>query len=457
MSDGGVSVVGFAEGFAAARSGKLFKDDLLLEIDNQFVGDDLAWAQGLLRGPHKSSVVLKIRRSTERVLLLHRRHLLSKLVSMVAPLRRVMVHVLRVCSREQERERQKERQRQKDRQRDKHSSSSSESNKQAAAAADKGASEKKKVAAAASSLMFRYNTEAQTGLIEQVELDPLLCNLLCNYELRLFGCCTLPGLSTAVANALALLPESEAHRMSPRELEAAAESHTVGYLLEQLELMLTEQQAACSLASVSYEDLVYLSRDLLQQEVIQKLNHLRVRFLRQHVPDALARQINSNQLTGMMTYGFILNRVRDYPDGSQGLLAVRPTVRPQSGGRLDIRRRSRVPGRAGGSVEGPGDDMFKVSFADLDRLLGLPLRVLLQMGQEPPRSLSAAQIERARIVFGLEKKGMVYMSHPTFRTLAPDAAAHAAMHVLRSELAANFAYSKRAADNFDSKSAGAWV
>jgi len=39
--------------------------------------------------------------------------------------------------------------------------------------------------------MFYYNAATHTALIHKMHLDPLLCEFLRNYELRLFGCSTL--------------------------------------------------------------------------------------------------------------------------------------------------------------------------------------------------------------------------------------------------------------------------
>lgn len=378
-SDEGLVVIGFVSGFAATKSGQLSKGDVLLEIDGHYVGDDLAEVQGKLQGAKGTFVTLKMRRSTERVLMIQRRHILSTLLATVKPLRRVMVHVMRTCALQAQ------------------------------------LYQKKMHAPAVSLAMFHFNPEAHTGMIGNMQLDPLLCDFLRNYEMRLFGYSSLGVLNASAVNVLSLMPEIESQRTSALDLEYSLQSTVIQYLVEQLELMLTTH-AHFRMASISYDDFVYLYRDVVTQDIMKKLNPIRTEFLRRHVPDAISHMLRVEQLTVMMTYRFAINREPQFADkgaaggggGSGGLSGAGAGVRPQSG-RVDVRRRSR-----GGRMEVYQDSMFKLSYADLDRLLDLPVSFFLQMGQDPPRSVTAPEIACARVVYGLEKKGGVFVPNQPF-------------------------------------------
>jgi hypothetical protein len=155
--------------------------------------------------------------------------------------------------------------------------------------------------------MFHYNAAARTGYIEKMQLDALLCDFLRNYELRLFGFSSLAQLSAHAMNVLALLPDAVSHRLSERDMEYAMHSTTIGFLVEQLERKLV-RDAAFYMPSICIEDFVYLYRDLVKQDVLKILDPERTRFLRLHVPDAIVRQLNADQLLTMITFGFVLNR-----------------------------------------------------------------------------------------------------------------------------------------------------
>ena len=199
-SDEGVSITGFVRGCAAANSNSLLKGDVLVEIDGQLVGDELVQVEKLLSGDQGSVVTVKVKRSTVRVLLMHRRDLLSRLVAAVKPLRRVLLHVIRACAQQV-----------------------------------RDLPQRSAPAPSPSlSAVFRYNAAADTGFVDKLGLDPMLCSILLNYELQLFGASTLNGLDAYVLKALALLPAAEAQRLSARDVEYSVQSKTIRYFVEQL-------------------------------------------------------------------------------------------------------------------------------------------------------------------------------------------------------------------------------
>jgi len=387
-SDQGISVTRVVSGLSAAKSNLVNKDDVLLEVDGQFAANEMSLVEEQLRGPTGSSVKLKLRRSTVHVLVMHRRHILSGLLHSLQPLRRVITQVVRafaLCKQTQEQR----------------------------AAADKRAM-----------TMFHYNTAARTGYIEKMQLDALLCDFLRNYELRLFGFSSLAQLSAHAMNVLALLPDAVLHRLSERDLEYAMRSTTIGFLVEQLERKLV-RDAAFYMPSICLEDFVYLCRDLVKQDVLKILDPERTRFLRLHVPDAIVRQLNADQLLTMIEFGFVLNRDHLTNDAQGDAAKGRDSdvrARPLSGRRVDPRLRRTGGGRGGSGpvADGYQDNMFRISYADLDRMLELPVALLMQMGQDPPRSLPAVEVEKAKTVCGRERKGLIFVEYQPFMTATLD-------------------------------------
>ena len=188
MCDDGIAVQGLVMGHAAARSNALRKDDVLLEIDGRFVGNDPDEVARQLRGVWGTTVALKLKRSTARVLLVHRQRILSRLVATMKPLRKVMIVLMRTCALRAQQFRDE----------DVHGVRSASFN------------------------MFHYNADAGTGLIAKMQLDPRMSDLLHNLELRLFGSSSLSALNTYVLNVLALMPEEDSLRLSQHQQRAAA-------------------------------------------------------------------------------------------------------------------------------------------------------------------------------------------------------------------------------------------
>lgn len=184
-----------------------------------------------------------------------------------------------------------------------------------------------------------------------------------------------------------------------------------------------------------------------------RLTAERASFLRLHAPDAIARQINATQLSTMMTYAFILNRNPPLSlpaEGGSGRLggasakeSLKSVVLVTSAAaviagslegtmsvssRKDVRRRrsrdSRSSGRGGAGLsaqaDGYDENMFKVSFSNLDRILAFPLVLFLQMAEEPSRPLDPSEVEAAKVVFGLDRKGSVSEKVEPFMGCRPD-------------------------------------
>lgn len=233
------------------------------------------------------------------------------------------------------------------------------------------------------------------------------------------GPLTLVRLSASVVNTLALLPEEESRRLAARDVEFALRSQAIGYFVGQLARKLAPGGSSSSsptMDAMSYEDFGYLSRDIVLPDVMMRLTPERVRFLRLHVPDALARQIHSDQLSTMMMYTFIFNRnppslaagsggragageggggkrvggvsatksVALVTSAAASIVGEFDGTRPVSG-RRDVRRRRSGGGDSaarerggelgtlGALADGYTETMFKVSLADVDRLLAFPV------------------------------------------------------------------------------------
>lgn len=184
-----------------------------------------------------------------------------------------------------------------------------------------------------------------------------------------------------------------------------------------------------------------------------RLTAERASFLRLFAPDAIARQINAAQLSTMMTYAFVLNRNPPLSlpvegacgrvGGASATVALESVILATSAaagiagslegttpvsGRKDVRRRGsgdrRSSGRgdAGLSAQADGyeENMFKVSFSDLDRILAFPLVLFLQMAADPSRPLDPSEVEVAKVVFGRDRNGSVSEKVEPFKGCRPD-------------------------------------
>ena len=419
LSVQGVAVHSILFGSAAAKSNSFLKNDILLEINGQSVVNDAGVVSQQLCGPAGDVVLVKMRRSTAKVLLMQRQHILRQLNARVKPLRRVMAHVIGAaakltCARMQKT----------------HASGHTLTSKPSSTEATSDTTK----SSMPLGMMF-LNPKTQMGVICQMELDPRLCKFLHAYEVRLFGSASLSELSHRAVNLLALMDETEWQRLSRHDLEVASYSATVNFLLEQLQEHLTTGRNKLpfdiGMTNLSCEDYLYLCRDVVQEGVRKQLTPASTRFLRLHVPDALARQIHPDQLRLLMRYNFAFNRSpflprseEIKPGGTGALKATHVEVALEEGSTRALRVRpmsGRLRKREGAGKIGGFDghhEMFHVTFEDVCSLLTVPIPIFMQMGQVPAREMPSGDGSRACLVFGYERKqrGTVFTKVEPFIT-----------------------------------------